>query len=142
MANEWESGAAMLVITKDDLDSSEVTRHLGIAPSVTIEPRNDRSFKDGAGIWSIIVDQSAHKSTPGQIKILEDTIEPIHSQLSALRDNGYSAEVIITGRVERIHQVPLDVATLQSLYRLGLPVSFTTRRAPTDEDAFWAELGI
>lgn len=142
MAQEWDSATAILVITKEDLNPSDITQGLGVSPSITLEPSSDRSFKDGAGVWAIVVDQGANESTSGRFAILENAIEPIRSQLAKLRDNGYSVEVLLTGHVDRIHQIPLDAPTLQSLHRLGLPVSFTTRRSRTDEDVFWEELGL
>ncbi|MBF6394919.1 DUF4279 domain-containing protein [Nocardia cyriacigeorgica] len=139
MSEEWTSTNTLLVVSRDDLDPSEVSRRLELEPTIALVPDKSRSFKNGAGLWSIAASEGAGTSTDAQIEALSGFILPIRDQLESLRSDGYCIELLVIGHVTGIHQIKINPRTFRTLQRLDLPVAFTTRRAASDEDLFWAD---
>ncbi|TLF58113.1 DUF4279 domain-containing protein [Nocardia cyriacigeorgica] len=139
MSTEWMSTNTLLIVSRDDLDPPEVSRRLGLEPTVALAPDKSRTFKNGAGLWSLASNEGTGTSTDAQIEALSGFILTIHDQLESLRSDGYCIELLVIGHVTGIHQIRINPHTFRSLQKLDLPVAFVTRRAASDEDLFWAD---
>ncbi|MBF6289851.1 DUF4279 domain-containing protein [Nocardia cyriacigeorgica] len=138
MPAEWTSPNSVLVVTREDLDPHEISRRLGMKPTIALAPDKSRSFKNGAGLWSVAASEGTGTSTGAQIEALSSSILPVRPQLEALGQEGYSIELLIIGHVSGVHQIHISPNIFRSLQILDLPVAFITRRSASEEDLFWA----
>ncbi|WP_280212023.1 DUF4279 domain-containing protein [Nocardia cyriacigeorgica] len=141
MTEEWTSTTSFLVVSREDLDPEEISGRLELEPTISLAPDKSRPFKNGAGLWSISADTRT-ESTDAQLESLCSSTLAIRDRLESLREEGHTIELIVVGHVSGIHQIPIAPTTLRSLQRLNLPVAFTTRRAASEEDLFWAEFDM
>ncbi|MCX2928617.1 DUF4279 domain-containing protein, partial [Streptomyces sp. NEAU-W12] len=128
----WDSLAATLLITGEDLTPGDVTRALGISPSLYREPTADSRFRPGEGIWAIQVTAGPHQGLEEALNELADLISGVLEGVRELDESGLTVQVDLSGRVDGRTRIPLSPHALSRVAALGLPLSFTTGAVPSE----------
>ncbi|CAM5686300.1 hypothetical protein SHIRM173S_03228 [Streptomyces hirsutus] len=96
--HSWDSPAATLLITGEGLTPGDVTRTLGISPSLYREPTADSRFRPGEGVWAIQVTAGPHQGLEEALDELADLISGVLEGIRELEESGLTVQVDLSGR--------------------------------------------
>ncbi|PWI11217.1 hypothetical protein DIZ27_07455 [Streptomyces sp. NWU339] len=130
--HSWDSPTATLLITGENLTPGEVTRALGISPSLSREPTADSRFRPGEGIWAIQVTAGPPQGLEGALDELADLISGVLEGIRELEESGLTVQVDLSGQVDGRTRIPVSPRALSRVATLGLPLSFTTGAVPSE----------
>jgi hypothetical protein len=133
----WESVSTSLIITKSDLSPDFISEKLSLNASVARFPGETPAFREGAGCWTYGYDESFSPSVEDQLQALTGQLESRRAALTELVNQGYSAQIDITGSVETGAALWLSPAILNRVNELGIPLSFTSRCTPAQDEFDW-----
>ncbi|MGY4276695.1 hypothetical protein ACVILE_002875 [Streptomyces sp. M18.1] len=131
-APSWDSPAAALLISGKDLAPQDVTRTLGITPSLTREPTAASRFRPGEGVWVVQVTARPGQGLDGALDELVGLVSGRLRSIQSLRESGLTVRIDLSGQVDGRARLPVSPHSLSRLAALALPLSFTTRAVPSE----------
>ncbi|CAM5687907.1 hypothetical protein SHIRM173S_09522 [Streptomyces hirsutus] len=130
--HSWDSPAATLLITGEGLTPGDVTRTLGISPSLYREPTADSRFRPGEGVWAIQVTAGPHQGLEEALDELADLISGVLEGIRELEESGLTVQVDLSGRVDGRTRIPVSPHALSRVAALGFLLSLTTEVVPSE----------
>ncbi|MER7149663.1 DUF4279 domain-containing protein [Streptomyces lydicus] len=92
---DWVLTDVALIIKSPGLDSTMLTRCLGITPTLVVEPGTDP--RDPAGEWRFQCDERTTRDFRQQLDIVLSSVEPKQGELQRLSSGGYDVHLRVYG---------------------------------------------